>query len=560
MKLFIKEYLSMLRESKDLDYIFPELLLSMGHNVFSKAQIGVRQFGVDIASTGKDEDGLEKLFLFILKRGDLDRGDWDGASSQSIRPSLNEILDVYIPHHIPSHLKELPIKIVLVTSGDMRQNVQQNWSGYTKGDKGGNVEYDFYGGDKLAILMEQYLFNEYIIPVKHKNKIRKTLALIGDPDYNLEDYFEFLDAELKNVSKNEKPKDVIKKLRLIYLIINILHKWSEDKDNLKHAILASERTALNVWGYIVKNDFFEKNEVMNLFENIYLKKIKIQKDYFIKVVPVLRARNGLYGGIKDFMQTSCILFENIGIFALWGYEALHFAIVQDNAVLLNNAKEVCHLIMEIIENNKGLYCPVLDEHIIDISLVILLLSRFNEIRFLDHWIARILESINFSYHVYGKYFPVASSDFNDLLKIHIHGDTNKEEFISTSNMIPILACWCVKLGLIQNYKDISFLANKIYSKSNLQIWYPDDEAEKFLYTTNAGYRCGVSEASIQIPSDPKSFVKALYLSQGRKAFIDIKELQCFKSGFFPLILLSNRHFRTPFFPYFFKDDNSPLDE
>jgi hypothetical protein len=42
-----------------------------------------------------------KVYLFSVKSGDLDRRDWDGKP-QDLRPSINEIIDVFIPTRIPA--------------------------------------------------------------------------------------------------------------------------------------------------------------------------------------------------------------------------------------------------------------------------------------------------------------------------------------------------------------------------------------------------------------------------------------------------------------------------
>jgi len=99
MKLIIREYLSLLKESKEIDRMLPDLLLAMGIEPFSKAQIGVRQYGVDVAAVGLDEDDVEKLFLYIIKQGDIGRRDWD-SNEQAVRQSLDEIKDVYLRHHM----------------------------------------------------------------------------------------------------------------------------------------------------------------------------------------------------------------------------------------------------------------------------------------------------------------------------------------------------------------------------------------------------------------------------------------------------------------------------
>lgn len=108
MKLIVKQYLASLRERNELDAIIPDLLSQLGLNVFSRPGRGTRQDGVDVAAVGSLDGGQEKIYLLSIKQGDLTRSSWDGDAVQSLRPSLNEILDSYIPNRLP---KEHKIKI-----------------------------------------------------------------------------------------------------------------------------------------------------------------------------------------------------------------------------------------------------------------------------------------------------------------------------------------------------------------------------------------------------------------------------------------------------------------
>jgi hypothetical protein len=99
MKLVFRQYLASLRERRELDAVLPDLLSELGYNVISRPTIGTRQYGVDVAAIGKGEDGKRKVFLFSIKQGDLTRADWDGTP-QTLRSSINEILDVYIPNRV----------------------------------------------------------------------------------------------------------------------------------------------------------------------------------------------------------------------------------------------------------------------------------------------------------------------------------------------------------------------------------------------------------------------------------------------------------------------------
>ena len=205
MKIIIQQYLSTLKESKELDAILPDLLLSMNFQPITKPQIGVRQHGVDLAAIGKDPDeNIQKLFLFVIKCGDIGRNEWD-SNKQSVRQTLNEIQDSYIPHFIPTKYKDLPIEIVLTTGGNLLQETQDLWNGYISNNEKNNIKYDFWGGDKLAILFHQFLFNESILIQEYRSLFRKILVMLSEPSYDLKDFYllfdKFISKLFSSISK-----------------------------------------------------------------------------------------------------------------------------------------------------------------------------------------------------------------------------------------------------------------------------------------------------------------------------------------------------------------------
>ncbi|MBF0429505.1 MAG: chemotaxis protein, partial [Magnetococcales bacterium] len=129
MKLLVRDYLASLKEREELDAIIPDLLSELGYIVYSRPQRGTRQYGVDIAAVGNDNQGERKLFLFSVKQGDLNRREWDDTS-QALRSSLNEIRDVYIRNRIPEEFKNLKIIICLAFGGDVHEQVRDSLSGY----------------------------------------------------------------------------------------------------------------------------------------------------------------------------------------------------------------------------------------------------------------------------------------------------------------------------------------------------------------------------------------------------------------------------------------------
>jgi len=119
MKLILKQYLASLKERKELDAVLPDLLSSMGLNVFISPIRGVKEYGVDIAAVGQVKSGDEKVYLFSVKSGNLTRDTWNGNTDQALRPSLDEILDSFIPSRLPPEHRGKEIVICLCFGGDV---------------------------------------------------------------------------------------------------------------------------------------------------------------------------------------------------------------------------------------------------------------------------------------------------------------------------------------------------------------------------------------------------------------------------------------------------------
>lgn len=268
MKLAIKQYLSSLKESKELDAILPDLLLAMGITTTSKPQSGNRQYGVDIEAIGVDPaDKKRKVFLFVLKQGNLGRKDWND-NAQSIRQSLDEIIDVYIQNCIQDSYRNLKIKIVLVTGGDMQQVIRLNWISYVDNHTTDNIEYNFWGGDELAELYYKYLLNENLLLCDYRPMLRKTLVLLSEPSYNLNEYYVLFSKMLDSIN-NKKVKQRNKQIKACILVLKLVIHWAIDANNYKHAINIAEYSVLSFWNFIRQNNLFTDSAIMENFKIIY---------------------------------------------------------------------------------------------------------------------------------------------------------------------------------------------------------------------------------------------------------------------------------------------------
>ena len=65
-------------------------------------------------------------------------------------------------------------------------------------------------------------------------------------------------------------KKILKALRLVYLSLNIIVYWSQSENNLKHGLLATERTLLNIYEFLYKNKFMKKQNFKEILDKVGL--------------------------------------------------------------------------------------------------------------------------------------------------------------------------------------------------------------------------------------------------------------------------------------------------
>lgn len=70
-----------------------------------------------------------------------------------MRPSLDEIRDVYIRTHIPERYRHLKIVICLAFGGDVKEQVRDSLTGYINNNTTEQISHDEWNGDKIAGLI-----------------------------------------------------------------------------------------------------------------------------------------------------------------------------------------------------------------------------------------------------------------------------------------------------------------------------------------------------------------------------------------------------------------------
>lgn len=545
MNFLLKDYIATLKEDKELDAFVSELLFSMDIVSLSKPQRG-RQNGVDISAVGIDpEDGIKKVFLMAVKQGDFTRLAWDNGLN-AIRPTLNSIIDVYIPTFIPAKYKDLPVKIVVCTNGELSQTVHQTWVQFTNTNSiDGKREFDFWGIDHLIQKFNTYFVPENFFSKEDKLLLRKTLASIDLPDYDLRHFFELIDSILKPRHKNKK--GTVKKLRLISICFAIAYKWASENNNLKPLVLISERILLKTWEWLKKNDLLQERFAMQEFFKMHEVKLQIGRLYFIKIQKHCYVKDALFSYAGNSVEYAILTWEQIGIISTLGLmEVFQKRVDQrDKDSIEQSLKAISDGLIHLIENNPPATQPKYDEHCIEINLALLLLINTNNEEYATKWLKDIVRNIYEAYKI-NKFFPLYKTSHDRLVNAEITGES---EVPTSSILLTVLAEWACLFENDELYQRIRKMLSETFKDVNLQMWLPEKESEDDFYSKNV-MGTGSILHSIELPEKFADYKKRMVYEL--TAFGVEKDMSFVTSGVDYLAFLSARHYRTYLFPIFWR--------
>ncbi|WP_175999275.1 chemotaxis protein [Burkholderia stabilis] len=555
MKLIIKEYLASLRERNELDAVLPDMLTELGFQVYSRPSRGTRQYGVDIAALGTDEDGARKVYLFSVKSGNLTRSEWNSASSQSLRPSLDEIIDHYVDSRIPAEYRTLPIVICLCFGGDIDEQVRAEVTGYIKRNETGRIKYEQWNGDKLAELILSGLLREEILPAPLRAHLRKSAAMVEEPDISIE-HFRALVSDIVKDS-NIKGAERLARARLVNICLWILYGWAREAGNIEAAYIASEFSVLEMWQYlheIIEAPTAQATDASLILNSLIELHFGIWDEFYrAKLRPHVGARHAIASAVSSHVavDVNLKLFEVLGRTAqraLWeawrhgGSGHLPARLPDDVSASLDERMQE---LVAMISNNQVLLSPIADAQVIDISTALTLFAcRAPFSPTISDWLKGITDRLIFNYHNRTGY-PTSASDYWELVE---HPgkttDEHRTEATEASVLLPTLALWANAVGNQEVSDQIAAFKQKHLAHCNFQLWLPGSDSDSLLYSGRGHH--GAALSHIPVIEEANTTLDFVRTECERDTAFD--SLSAIRLGHWPIVVMACRHYRLPLPP------------
>lgn len=556
MKLLLKQYLSSLNERGELDVVLPDILSEAGYTVISRPKRGTTQYGVDVAATGPHpRTGKRALFLLSIKSGDLSRSDWD-TGQQALRPSLNEILDVYIPQRIAKPHQDLPIFIALCFGGDIDENVRPNVKEFIeKNTKPNKIEFLEWNGDFIAELIATGLLREKLFSKDVQAAFRKSVAFVDEPEVCLNYFTQFLNELARKAPKHRRER--LRFSRQIHIATWTVFVWCRDIENLEAAYRCSALACLWIW-HISHPGFEGRSRAAKDLMDVTNKAISLHRivaTSFIAehVNPYAEVPDGLAVSVHSpaSVDINLALFEVIGRVAIHGLWIVYNRSItnqQDSAMLQKIDEElqkIADLIVLLIENNPALFTPLRDDHAIEINLSCIFLQICGRGDFIHRWVEQTTLSSIFS-HKSGGTYPCILRDYSELAR-HPQSTPGYQEEVTVGGVLyPTLGIW---LGMVQDdhvFSHLSEFRTQLMPESTWQFWLPDETTDEHLYRNTATH--GACFSGLNTAAGSQKYMDQV-LAEIR-ASPSIYELSAMRRGVWPLVLLACQVHRLPIPPHF----------
>lgn len=553
MKLILKQYLASLKERAELDAVLPDLLSSMGLNVFISPTRGVKEYGVDIAAVGRIDGEEEKVYLFSVKSGNLTRETWYGSTAQALKPSLDEILYAFIPSRIPSQHRDKNIVICLCFGGDVTSGIRQDVCGYEQWNTRENISFEEWNGDKLSELIQCYLLRDALLPSANQSLLRKSLALLEEPESSSQHFSQLTSNILLNATDVGSITSSITRLNIC---LWVLFSWCRDGGNIEAAYLSSERALLLAWNKI-KHYYTGKNKASKAFNKILDTYQQITDHYVDRcLIPHIEFKYALSYAVKSpcSIDVNIKLFDVLGrlsVKGLWILDSLSKSydkvppIDGENKTqkqLRSRLQEITESVKLLIINNPILLSPYKDSQAIDIALALTLFSNNSEHdEFVQSWLSEVVHRCIFSFKSNGMY-PTIYNSFDKLLE-HRKKDKSDEKYknkaTEASILYPLLSVFSALYKLDSISKDLEQFTTDELKHCTLQYWYPNQDSEQYMYSNIDAH----GSASTNFPTNGNAALE--HIAQECKHSDSFRKMSAVTKNNSPLLLTACRNYRYP---------------
>ncbi len=554
IRLVLTHYLATLRERNELDALLPELLVAMGHNVLSRAQVGVPQGGVDVLSSLAAPDGQEEAFLFIIKFGDIGREDLY-AGAQAIQPSVREASTEYVQNRLPANLRGGHKRLVVLSNGEWKQAAQSGFkvlSDEVETQPGCSLE--FWGIDQLATSIEAHLLDESLLLKAGRDHLRAAIATLDDSQAAERSFRRFVDnafdaSAVRNAGNSAaRRRAFLKRCAAAEMGWAVFDMWGQSESNLKPGVDGGEYLLLKMWSEAVATGLDSNTGFVTRFEGFKERLWLAMGRYSGKIWPQLQDPYAVMSYAGHEVLYNRLVLEEAGRLGLLLLIPPRTSESQASRV------EVRERLVALFNAHPGARLPALDGQAIDLSIALAGLMSEGDFASVGALVTDVTHRLVLAAHN-EHLLPVTTDLVEDAIALRA-GEVESGEVCRTSTLVPMLAAVAAFADNEVALQSLRETLRPLIPETTLERWFPKAEIDQIAARRPDGLP-GVSRGLRTLEATcAAEAAAAVALPLGAAGPFDVT---CMERDQAVVLALSARVFRHPLPTWFLEQFRRPLE-
>ena len=500
--------------------------------------LGMPEHGVDIAAAGRVDSAAPAVVLIQVKQGDITRRAW-GDGVNSVRASLDDAID-HREDFRRAAGRGAPKRVVLVvaTNGAMDRNVEPTFQAYcSNARRRQGVTVIEWNIDMIVDLFIKHLFREQLFPPEDAQLLRRVLAFVEIPEYDLSHFSRLLRATLSDGVPNQKIRR--RKLLQIQVALGMLMQYaSSDANNLATALRGAELAVVETYGWLYRQDALSGDALRQLDRvvGVYLES---SLAFIAKIAPLSQVPHGfLLSGFHEAVEYPLRSLKVAALAAQW---VLYFRYAQGSPAE-PVFRAFAGFVVGMKNNCPAIASPLFDYQMVEVGLIALALFVAGGHESMHDYLHNVVNRLRVR-QARGVALPEGSGDFELVAKLWIDGQRPDGYVDTSSTLLTMIGEIAATTGNHALYEAVRVTAGK---GVNLQNCYLNG---RFLdWTTGGGGRRDDDvrvEAGILLPDDLTQFTTAIAAKAGiDAAFAVLPKLPSFELVYH--IVCRTKHIRlTP---------------
>jgi hypothetical protein len=461
MKFLVRDYLASLRERGELDRALVDLLTAMGLRVLRSPARGQAESGLDVAAVGRLDGGEPTLYLFQVKMGNVTRSSWN-TGPNAVRQSLEDLIDGLVAFRkLAKEEAAKRVVLVLAHTGVIENNVRSRYEGFVANNKR-KVRIKNWDLEILAGYVVQFLLNERLFGDVPAAKLRRTLAFLEVPGYDLRHLKDLTHTLVPHPTSGEKTRQ--RALLQIRMVLGIVEHFAlTEAGNADLATRAYELGFLEVYAWLRRDELLGKRKYLDLLLPLIDRYLACSLELLQRLDPLLDAPHGLaLGGMHERVEYPLRAIRVAGLAGQWFLVLARFSEQPD---VLDKLKLLARFALRLKKSVPVVAKPLFDDQMLEVGLFALTLFAIGEADIARDYVSEVVARL-----ICGS-LPEGTGNLEAVANLHFTQQKSPEYLDSSSTLLPMLAELTVLLEIPEVYRQIRERWNE---KVDFQEWYPDE--------------------------------------------------------------------------------------